>query len=632
MSRLCDSDKRKKALLLKLVIGFRKWCAFYHILRRNEMSDELEKYDEFGDLSLSDNKGEDSNLDEYGVWIKKKPSADGEALQNEGKLDKEDESNLGEDVDIPFDFDGLDESPLSTDGAEKEITESDLVFEDEAPSDSSFADVDVSNFFTDLESNAESEEVTKKEEEEALKMDLNFDTVDSYMQEKEETDDFESMLNNPEISSDSTPQEVSEFDDFLSEINSSASPSASKTQSSAEDTLGHDIELSVEADESQDFSNIGNATNAEESVSLPSPVSEVSETHKKNEQDSIVVKSTVVEPENIAEIVEENRKVMGMDMAKKEDDGFNDVEALANDLASDSHSVHGNFNVAGGVVSVNGLDKITELLTEIVGEISSLKKEISTLKTNVHSAGGGVSSLEKNNEEQEEATGFFKDEDTDEAIALTGDELNNILITADFTEENEPSVENEPIDEDMGICEACSDETEEKQDDDFLSEKDVNFDDISLEDSKLDDFVIPEELDYSMLNSENNELASDKNEEVASTEGSDMSYLDESDAEDEVSVEIPETQDIAIESSGNEASSTEPTTESFSQAHKEGEAFSSDSEKTKDLSSNIKDEVKSVLAYMDQLLESLPEDKMKEFAESEYFEMYNRLFSELGIS
>ena len=596
------------------------------------MSDELEKYDEFGDLSLSDNKGEDSNLDEYGVWIKKKPSADGEAVQNEEKLNIEDESNLGEDIDIPFDFDGLDESPLSTDDAEKEITESDLVFEDEAPSDSSFADVDVSNFFTDLESNAESEEVTKKEEEEALKMDLNFDTVDSYMQEKEETDDFESMLNNPEISSDSTPQEVSEFDDFLSEINSSASPSASKTQSSAEDTLGHDIELSVEADESQDFSNIGNATNAEESVSLPSPVSEVSETHKKNEQDSIVVKSTVVEPENIAEIVEENRKVMGMDMAKKEDDGFNDVEALANDLASDSHSVHGNFNVAGGVVSVNGLDKITELLTEIVGEISSLKKEISTLKTNVHSAGGGVSSLEKNNEEQEEATGFFKDEDTDEAIALTGDELNNILITADFTEENEPSVENEPIDEDMGICEACSDETEEKQDDDFLSEKDVNFDDISLEDSKLDDFVIPEELDYSMLNSENNELASDKNEEVASTEGSDMSYLDESDAEDEVSVEIPETQDIAIESSGNEASSTEPTTESFSQAHKEGEAFSSDSEKTKDLSSNIKDEVKSVLAYMDQLLESLPEDKMKEFAESEYFEMYNRLFSELGIS
>ena len=35
---------------------------------------------------------------------------------------------------------------------------------------------------------------------------------------------------------------------------------------------------------------------------------------------------------------------------------------------------------------------------------------------------------------------------------------------------------------------------------------------------------------------------------------------------------------------------------------------------------------------MDQLLESLPEDKMKEFAESEYFEMYNKLFSELGIS
>lgn len=598
------------------------------------MSDEVGKYDEFGDLSLSDSNDGNSNLDEYGVWIKKKPSADDEVFQDEMQSDQEGEKSLDVETDVPFDFDGLDESDFSIDEADKELTDSDLTF-DESSSDSTFGDVDMSDFFTDLGSNAESEEVTKKEDEEALKMDLNFDTVDSYMQGKEETDDFESMLDNPEISTDSKPQEVSEFDDLLSEINSSTPPSTSKTKNNDSDGFnGHNIDLNVDVDETQDFSNIGSSSDSEETVVLPSPASKVDKMYKKtNEEDSIVVRNTVVEPENINEIVEENRKVMKENTTKREEDNFNDVEALANDLASDSSCVNNNFNVkADGVVSVKGLDKITDLLTNIVGELSSLKKEISTLKTSVHSAGGGVSSLEKNNEEQEEATGFFKDEDTDEAIALTGDELNNILITADFTEENEPSVENEPIDEDMGICEACSDETEEKQDDDFLSEKDVNFDDISLEDSKLDDFVIPEELDYSMLNSENNELASDKNEEVASTEGSDMSYLDESDAEDEVSVEIPETQDIAIESSGNEASSTEPITESFSQTPKEGEAFSSDSEKTKDLSSNIKDEVKSVLAYMDQLLESLPEDKMKEFAESEYFEMYNRLFSELGIS
>ena len=35
---------------------------------------------------------------------------------------------------------------------------------------------------------------------------------------------------------------------------------------------------------------------------------------------------------------------------------------------------------------------------------------------------------------------------------------------------------------------------------------------------------------------------------------------------------------------------------------------------------------------MDQLLESLPEDKIEEFAKSEHFKVYRKLFEELGIS
>lgn len=46
----------------------------------------------------------------------------------------------------------------------------------------------------------------------------------------------------------------------------------------------------------------------------------------------------------------------------------------------------------------------------------------------------------------------------------------------------------------------------------------------------------------------------------------------------------------------------------------------------------LKNEIKSVLAYMDQLLEALPEKKIEEFAKSEYFETYKHLFEELGIS
>ena len=585
------------------------------------MSDEVGKYDEFGDLSLSGSNDGNSNLDEYGVWIKKKPSADDEVFQDEMQSDQEGEKSLDVEADVPFDFDGLDESDFSIDEADKELTDSDLTF-DESSSDSTFGDVDMSDFFTDLGSNAESEEVTKKEDEEALKMDLNFDTVDSYMQGKEETDDFESMLDNPEISTGSKPQEVSEFDDLLSEINSSTPPSTSKTKNNDSDGFnGHNIDLNVDVDETQDFSNIGSSSDSEETVVLPSPASKVDKMYKKtNEEDSIVVRNTVVEPENINEIVEENRKVMKENTTKREEDNFNDVEALANDLASDSSCVNNNFNVkADGVVSVKGLDKMTDLLTNIVGELSSLKKEMSMLKVNIHTVENGNASLEKNSVEQEETTGFFKDEDTDEAIALTGDELNNILITADFTDENDHSAVQDTADEATESCEVCSDETEEKLEDNFSSGRDVDFDDITLEDTKLDDFVIPEELDYNMLNSENDGVKTDENAETASTEGSDMSYLDESDSEDEVSLEIPETQDIAVEASNDKVASEKSN----------NEGVSSNSEV---LPSDIKNKVKSVLAYMDQLLESLPEDKMKEFAESEYFEMYNKLFSELGIS
>ena len=35
---------------------------------------------------------------------------------------------------------------------------------------------------------------------------------------------------------------------------------------------------------------------------------------------------------------------------------------------------------------------------------------------------------------------------------------------------------------------------------------------------------------------------------------------------------------------------------------------------------------------MDQLLDNLPEEKIAEFARSEHFELYKKLFVELGLS
>jgi hypothetical protein len=50
------------------------------------------------------------------------------------------------------------------------------------------------------------------------------------------------------------------------------------------------------------------------------------------------------------------------------------------------------------------------------------------------------------------------------------------------------------------------------------------------------------------------------------------------------------------------------------------------------LPGNFKTELKQVLSYMDQLLESLPEEKIEEFAKSEYFDTYKKLFKDLGLA
>jgi molecular chaperone GrpE (heat shock protein) len=43
-------------------------------------------------------------------------------------------------------------------------------------------------------------------------------------------------------------------------------------------------------------------------------------------------------------------------------------------------------------------------------------------------------------------------------------------------------------------------------------------------------------------------------------------------------------------------------------------------------------DLKGVLMYLDDLLEALPEEKVEEFAESEHFDTYKRLFSQLGLA
>ena len=107
---------------------------------------------------------------------------------------------------------------------------------------------------------------------------------------------------------------------------------------------------------------------------------------------------------------------------------------------------------------------------------------------------------------------------------------------------------------------------------------------------------------------------------------------DENTAEPIVAEPLPED--------AEETSVEEPTiAETLSDENAVEEASPDENEKTQidqtqqtSIPKNLKEEVISVLSYMDQLLENLPEEKITEFAKSEHFATYKKLFDELGLS
>jgi len=653
-------------------------------------SEEFEKYDDLNESSL-DGKGSEE-LDEYGVWVKKRPDAPSDVTSSDHSLESfdaisNDSFDGGEDSDVEgaspensstdseaFDFDGLD-GGLSFSKDAKDVFD-DALSEIE---DQDLDDVDMSDFFTDFADDTSDDDV---ESEDTLKMDLNFDTVDSFAESDDGSDDFDAMFAQAEgggSAQDSAPLTEDSFtqvdDDFLSsdlDSSSLASPSDSAPMSRSGAGDSAEISLDVNVDEEENFDKISD----ESSVFIGSPVDndDGDQVAKTDDEDDVVVKNTVIEATNIDEIKSKNQEVLNDAKEKSSENAqkgsvpmedFNDVDALAKDLATPSVHDGSALHCEGGranVVCVEGLDKVQELLEGMARELTSIKEEIATLKNRVSfSDKGGVEVCQESIAcEKEEESGFFKDEDTDEAIALTGDELNNILITADFTEEQaagESIDENEgaqpedsaseagqigdelegKTEDAVGACEACGDDEKNIEDEDveFDTERsEFEFDDIAIENSKLDDFVIPEELDYNMLRVEDEgDVPSDSGEaESTGVSDSDMAYLSEKESDDE---DLPKTQELQTTQEGESSDDEVEDSLSCNVASTDSDqsvCSASSDEGGEVLPSNIKKDVKSVLAYMDQLLESLPEEKIKEFAESEYFEMYHRLFTDLGIS
>lgn len=491
---------------------------------------------------------------------------------------------------------------------------------------------------------------------------------------------------------------------------------------------------------------------------------------------------------------ESNHETSIEDKQIVENHNFDDVGALTDDLLSDAASENTAITAPQQNERIEN-DKTGELLMKLVDEISSMRSEISSLKDEIVSVKEGqilqqkdttmhvvpddggpeVPSAHSVSEETSEALsdivipeidtfdentaaphsdtantkteihenlaqnnepqGFFTDDNTDETISLTGDELDNILQTANFTDEapideaksavsnSDTSSEDFEVPQILDLSETFEDTPEAKTVDEKTDNavdmndesgaapssfnditdipetlETVNKDDTNTSNDIFDDF----NLDFDDDNTKGADMGDFDTLEIepeAITDSDTADFSDAPDAQPDMQIAEPEHEtfvdmDSSVdeevpavateETVAPEISEAEPSLGDIiadeddspavpeSVSNDENEHFNTDvldnivkdipavdlgvdgldehtasnveeklstvqdelcrSNKSETLPIDMKEEIKSVLTYMDQLLESLPEEKIEEFARSEYFETYKKLFEDLGIS
>jgi len=522
--------------------------------------DKFNKTDDLYDPNFSIDSDSTEKLDMYGVWLKKKKdsiepldSDDSQIASDSGIEDQNDinfdddfsfsNSDMDTDIKAPEleelnDINSLDTVPLETDSSSYTGNDSSDVPLDE----DSFESLDLDDFLSD-EGSPEPQEVSETfVEEEPIDLDFT-----------EMTDDTEKPMDN-----DTPPAGLENFSEISLDDFEDAAPS---------DSSGSDGNF----EPVDDFDDIikGDTTEEQNSEQKEKPVLDINVT-----ADDEAAK---VQPlsELSSQVVEDNADIPIFGTHEDKEDKtdsktadteepafFDDIEAVKQDLLSTPQNTeHTNETEPTAPApeqetkdSMNTTaetsqhpaaeqDKATELLMKIAHEISDLKAELNNLKATMTAQSKTVaeSSVKDTGNPQTEknadteSSGFFSDDDTDETIALTGDELNNILITADFTEErNSEDGERAPAEE----TQAAEGENENYEVPPVLT-KDIDPDmeetppaDHSFEDSIAEPEPVESDGDYKPEAEGEKLLASDPvfNVEAAPITSlpEDLSYLDES--------------------------------------------------------------------------------------------------------
>ena len=181
-------------------------------------------------------------------------------------------------------------------------------------------------------------------------------------------------------------------------------------------------------------------------------------------------------------------------------------------------------------------------------------------------------------------------------------------------------------------------------------------DEVSLPDWLLPESEIVTEVEVAMNAARQNDDKGDASADDEALEAEELSEEDPLDDDapmfEDISLEMDEMDEMeALEAAEEDSSLVRDIPEGFKADAEEALSADDDLEEIADeeeidgkpegaktgadaelgIPRDLKNELKNVLAYMDQLLESLPEEKIEEFAKSEHFDTYKKLFKELGL-
>jgi len=629
---------------------------------------------------MSDSTDNTNELDSYGVWVKNtKQDGQDEELNFADSLDLPDfeETDSIDDGDFADIF--KDDEPAAADPTEGDttLTDDELLnitngdgIEIEETDENAVTDADLSDFDTDIPLDTEipsDDEISIPEvsiedpENVSSETFEDFATDEASVSEEVSTDDFEID------SSDDGEQEIS-LDDFMEDGFSDSSVTSGNNGFAAEAAPSSGDSEEVSLDDFVDVSDFGiteDAPKKEEAISDEKPLEmdisfDSSADSLQTEENIEVEDSDEYEAEEDFSNVESNETTetvevkdedidaeevdlsdFGIDADAEETPVTQDVEGAKNKEAIVDYDLSvGNESMSAAPV-VNVIEETTNkeeieevlpveettsdgkeevdssLLQQIVADLSSLKDEINTLKSNLEEIKAHPAPAAENEnaiiseeiaiddeieEDSKEDTGFFSGDDGDDTIALSTDELSNILNTADFNTEEvaaeESPAEEEAAEEDIAVeeefaAEEVAIEEDVPEEEDFAAQEEAPAEEIAEEAAVAEEFDFAEEAaeteETVEVEESTNETVFEEdpgikesldNFEEPSDQGEELSYdftednlsepnlddieIDEESLEDDLpdEISIPKDDDILVESSSSDfMDSVQDTTE-----------------------------------------------------------------------